>query len=150
MDACCITLDQIESRTATSLALAIYARRLRDGFLALTVGFPILTLLNLRLSQLKTPLRSGALDSLSDEQLNEVAGLLKQLNASLVRIGQNEELRSQSILTKSLAEIEEYVEDFDSILENIYLSLSPDFHRVVSLAISRLGLEVEDRVTLPR
>lgn len=149
MDAC-ITLDQIESRTATSLAIAIYTRRVRDGFVALIFGKPALAFLNFRLKQLKMPLRVGALDNLSNEQLSEVAILLKQLNAALVRLVENGELRSHGFLTKTMVQIEDNVEDFESILENIYLSLNPDFHGVVSSAIEKLHLGVGERVAMSR
>lgn len=150
MTAACITLDQIESRTATSVALAIYVRRARDGFVAVTLGRPLLALLVYRLNQLKVPLRSGTLEKLSDKELNEVAGLLKQLNSSLMRLAQDEELRSHGSLKGALQSIQENIEDFESILENIYLTLDPGFHKGVSSAIDKLKLGVEERAAVLR
>ena len=150
MSAACITLDQIESRTATSVVLAIYAKRLRDSFVAVTLSWPLLALLNLRLNQLRIPLKSGALDSLSPEQLNEVAALLKGLNNCLVRLTEDGEIRTHIALKGALQSIEQSIEDFDSILENIYLALDPAFHGAVSSAIERLKLGVEERVPVLR
>lgn len=150
MSAACITLDQIESRTATSVVLAIYAKRVRDSFVVVTLCWPLLALLNLRLNQLRTPLKSGALDSLSPEQLNEVAALLKGLNNCLVRLTEDGEIRSHIALKGALQSIEQSIEDFDSILENIYLALDPAFHGTVSSAIERLKLGVEERVPVLR
>lgn len=150
MSAACITLDQIESRTATSVVLAIYAKRVRDSFVVVTLCWPLLALLNLRLNQLRTPLKSGALDSLSPEQLNEVAALLKGLNNCLVRLTEDGEIRSHIALKGALQSIEQSIEDFDSILENIYLALDPAFHGAVSSAIERLKLGVEERVPVLR
>lgn len=150
MSAACITLDQIESRTATSVVLAIYAKRLRDSFVAVTLCRPLLALLNLRLNQLRTPLKSGALDSLSPEQLSEVAALLKGLNSCLARLTEDGEIRSHVALKGALQSIEQSIEDFDSILENIYLALDPAFHGAVSSAIERLKLGIEERVPVLR
>jgi len=150
MSAACITFDQIESRTATSVLLAIYAKRVRDSFVAVTLCWPLLALLNLRLSQLIIPLKSGALDNLSPEQLNEVAALLKGLNNRLVGLTEDEGIRSQIALKGTLQSIAESIEDFDSILENIYLALDPAFHGAVSSAIERLNLGVEERVPVQR
>jgi len=150
MTAACITLDQIEARTATSVALAIYARRVQDTFVSIAVGKPLLGLLNLRLNQLKTPLRSGFLEKLSDEQLAEVAGLLKNLNACLLRLAEDERLRTNYYLKSGIERIRENREDFESILENIYLTLDPGFHKAVSSAIDKLNLGVDDRAAMLR
>src|SRR5208337_1061660 len=98
MSAACITFDQIESRTAISVLLAIWAKRVRDNFIAVTLCWPLLALLNLRLSKLRIPLKSGALDSLSPEQLNEVAALLKGLNNRLIGLTEDEEIRSHKAI----------------------------------------------------
>jgi len=150
MNAGCITLDQIESRTATSVALAIYAKRVRDGFVTVTLRKPLLALLNFRLNQLKKPLQAGALEGLAPEQLNEVAGLLKQLNSCLLRLTEDSEIRSHKGLKSAVKSIEESIEDFESILENIYLALDPAFHGAVSSAIERLKLGVEERAAVLR
>jgi len=123
---------------------------MRDRFVAVTLAWPLLALLNLRLNQLKAPLKSGALDGLSPEQLNEVAALLKNLNNCLVRLTEDGEVRSQKALKNALQSIERSIEDFDSILENIYLALDPMFAGAVSSAIGRLNLGVEERVTVLR
>ncbi len=143
MIAASITLDQIESRTAVSLTLATYVRRIRDGIMSDVIGGLLVTVLAHRLEQLKKPLRSGFLDNLSDEQLREFSGLLKQLICSLARVAEADRGRSKIIC--------EYTEDFESILENIYLALDPGFHKAVSLAIEKLDVGVNERATmLPR
>lgn len=150
MSAACITLDQIESRTATSVVLAIYARRTRDGIVAATLGKTLFRLLNYRLNQLKIPLRSGALEQLSEEQLNEVAGIIKNLNICLLRLAEDGEVRSHKCLKDQVESILESTEDFESILENIYLSLDPSFHKAVTSAIGKLNIGVEERATVLR
>ena len=87
---------------------------------------------------------------MSPEQLNEVAALLKNLNNCLVRLTEDGEVRSQKALKNALQSIERSIEDFDSILENIYLALDPMFAGAVSSAIGRLNLGVEERVTVLR
>jgi len=150
MTAACITLDQIESRAATSAVLASYVRRVPDRIIAATVGRAILKFLNTRLEQLKEPLRKGSLDELSSEELVEVATLLKALNISLLRMGEDQALRSHRSLKVELEKVCESVEDFESILENIYLALDPGFHGTVATAIEKLDLGVERRATLSR
>jgi hypothetical protein len=150
MSAACITLDQIESRTATSVLLAIYAKRLRDSFVAVTLCWPLLSLLNLRLNQLKIPLKSGALDGLSPEQLNEVATLIKSLNNRLVELTEDQKIRSHIAIKGTVQSIEHSIEDFDSILENIYLALDPAFRTAVSSAIEKLNLGAEESVPVLR
>lgn len=142
MTAASITLDQIESRTAVNLALASYVRRWRDGLISDVFGKLLFSVLVRRLDQLKTPLHSGFLDKLSDDQLREFSGLLKQLICALARVA--EESASKRPL------IEENIEDFESILENIYLALDPGFQKAVSSAIDGLNLGVEERATLLR
>jgi hypothetical protein len=143
MTAASITLDQIESRTAVNLALASYVRRVRDGIMSDMAGHFLLSVLIHRLEKLKTPLRSGFLDKLSDEQLQQFSGLLKQLICALVRVAEVDSARSKVV--------QEYIEDFESILENIYLALDPGFHKAVSLAIEKLDVGVNERATmLPR
>src|SRR5579862_4147504 len=102
----CITMDQIESRAATSVALAIYARRVRDTFVAVVLQKPLLALLTSRLNQLRVPLRSGGLEHLNDEQLREVATLLRNLSVCLVRLTQDSELHSHRSLKAELNNIE--------------------------------------------
>lgn len=150
MTVACAAFDQIESLTATSVALAIYARRARDGVLAFTVGRPLLALLNFRLNQLKIPLRSGALERLTDEQLKELAPLLKQLRTCLIRLMADEGLRAHGSLGTSLRAIQESAEDFESIVEDIYLALDPEFHTAVNSAIVKLDFGFEERATVPR
>jgi hypothetical protein len=143
MIAASITLDQIESRTAVNLALASYVRRIRDGIVSNVIGNVLLSLLIHRLEKLKSPLQSGFLDKLSDEQLKEFSGLLKQLICALVRVTESDSAKSRVI--------HEYIEDFESILENIHLALDPGFHKAVSLAIEKLDAGVNERADmLPR
>ena len=143
MIAASLTLDQIESRTAVNLTLATYVRRIRDGIMSDAIGGLLLTVLVHRLEKLKKPLRSGFLDKLSDAQLQEFSGLLKQLICALVRVGEVDPTRSEVI--------HGYIEDFESILENIHLALDPGFHKAVSLAIEKLDVGVNERASmLPR
>jgi hypothetical protein len=132
------------------MALAIYARRARDRFVATIVGKPLLIFLRSQLSRLKTPLRLGALDNLNDEQLNELACMLKQLNTSLTRVVDDSNLRSYATLRNVRAGIQQDIEDIESIVENIYLVLDPTFHKAVSSAIDSLNLGVEERAALLR
>ena len=150
MTAACTTFDQIESRTATSVALAIYARRVRDGIVAVSLGKPLLKVLNFRLVQLKLPLRHGALDSFSTGQLTEFAGLLRNLNICLLRLAEDTDVQSHSLLRSDIETVKEHVEDFESILESIYLALDPEFHKAVSSAIDKLNIGVEERAALLR
>jgi hypothetical protein len=149
MAADCTTFDQIESRTATSVALAIYSRRVRDSIVAIALGNPLLKVLNLRLSQLKIPLRCGALEKFSPEQLSEVAVLLKSLNASLRRLDDSG-FNSHRYVRAQLDKVAENVDDFESILENIYLALDPGFKKAVSSAISKLNIGVEESAAMLR
>lgn len=142
MTAASFTFDQIESRTAVNLALASYVRRWRDGVISDVFGNLLLSVLVRRLDQLKVPLHSGFLEKLSDDQLREFSGLLKQLICALARVA------AESASKRSI--IEENIEDFESILENIYLALDPSFHKAVSSAIDGLHVGVEDRATLLR
>lgn len=150
MTAACITLDQIEARTATSVALAIYVRRVQATFVAIAVGKPLLGLLNIRLNQLKAPLRSGVLNQLSDDELREVAGLLKNLNSCLLRLAEDNKPFANHYLRSGIEKIKESREDFESILENIYLALDPGFHKAVSSAIDKLNIGVEERAAMLR
>ena len=150
MSADCITLDQIESRAATSLALAAYVRRVRDCFIAVSLAWPLLSVLNARLGQLTKALRSGSLDKLPDEDLKEIASLLKQLNSALVRLAQDAELGSHKSLRGALESLQDSADDFESIIENIYLALDPGFHRAVDSAVDALQLRVEKRVPVLR
>lgn len=150
MTAACTTFDQVEFRAATSVALANRTRRVRDGFLAATLGKILLVFLNHKLGQLRESLRSGSLDNLSREQLQEVAALLKQLTTSLLRLVEDSELQSHRVLAADLSETEHRVEGFESILENIYLALDPEFKIAVSSAIDQLRLGVEESATVSR
>lgn len=150
MTAACTTFDQVEYRAATSVALANRARHVRDGFVAAILGKFLLALLTHKLDQLRQSLRSGSLDKLNQDQLQEVAALLKQLITSLLRLIEDSELRSHAFLTADLAEIEEKVEGFESILENIYLALDPEFKIAVSSAIDQLRLGVEESAAVSR
>ena len=150
MTAACTTFDQIESRTATSVALAIYTRRVLDGFVATTLGRPLLLALGYRLAKLMGGLKSDALDKLTNEQLNEIGGLLKQLFTCLVRLVRSEELQSHRSLRSSVRRIEENIEDLESVIENIYLALDPRFNSAMTSAIEKLGLRVEADATMSR
>lgn len=150
MTAACITLDQIESRTATNLALANYGRRVRYGIISVTFGKLLLSVLVHRLNQLKKQLQSGFLERLNEQQLQEFSGLLKQLICSLIRLSTNSRMSSHQSLNPSIQAIQDSIEDFESILENIYLTLDPGFHKAVSSAIDGLSLGVEDRAILLR
>lgn len=150
MTAVCATFDQIESRTAISLSLAIQARRMRERVSAATVGRALLFVLNHKLTKLTVVLRSGALEHLEEEKLREVAGLLKPLHACLLRLTQDSELKSYASLTTALSQVEYNKETVESVLENIYLSLDPKFRKAVTLAINKLDLGVEERAAVLR
>jgi len=153
MTAACVTFEQIESSAASTVAWAIHARRIRDGFVALTFGAAILAYFAHKLEKLVITLRSGALSNLSDEQLIELAELLKQLNGYVLRLGPDfaaSGVTEYSFLKPSIQSIQDSAEDLESILENIYLALDPGFHKAVSSAIDKMNLGVEARATLLR
>jgi hypothetical protein len=138
------------SGTASSLALANRARRVRDGFVASTYGKFLLVFLNRKLHELREPLRSGALEKLSQEELQEIAGLIRQLIAGLNRLSDDAELKSHKGLESALQVIAGNIEGFQSILESIYLALDPEFKVAISSAIGQLKLGVEERAALLR
>lgn len=153
MTAACPTFEEISSRAETTVAWAIHARRVRDGLLAVTIGTPVLGYLAHKLRQLNTTLKSGVLERLTDEQLKELAELLKQLDVYLAGIEKSAKdggAFELPLLRISVRSIQGNAEDLRSILENIYLALDPSFHKAVSSAIDKLKLGVEERVSVLR
>jgi hypothetical protein len=153
MTAGCITFEDIESRAESSVALAIHARHIKDGLLAHTVGYLVFSVLAYKVNDLSSRLQTPVLEKCNDAQLSELADLLKQLVVRLVRIttqAEESDLERYAILRKPLQRIENSIEEFDSIIENVYLAINPDFHKAVSSAIDKLHLGVEESATLQR
>jgi hypothetical protein len=151
MTAACITFDEIESRAASTVALTLHLRRVRAWFFAFTLGAPGLSILDNKLSDLVKTLNCGILERASDEQLKELSELLRPLHFQLLKLP---ELVAQGgldrfvIIRNRIRSIENRTEDVESILENVYLALNPDFRSAVSLAVEKLRPGVEDCATL--
>lgn len=153
MNAGCITFEDLEYRAESTVALAIHARHIKDGVLAHTVGYVVLAILSRKVSDLNRHLRTPELEKCTDEQLSELADLLKQLNARLVRIVsqvRQADAHRFAIVERQLAKLENAIEDLESIIENVYLAINPEFRTVVSSAIQKLGIGVEERAALSR
>ena len=146
MTAGCITFDEIESRTESTVALAIYARQVQAGFWAYAIGVPLLHILNTRLDDLKASLDTAFLNKLNDEQMIELSDLLKQLHSRLERIVSTQSQFKH--VKKNLERIEDSAEDLESIVENIHLAVNQGFHKVVSSAISNLNVEAGESATM--
>lgn len=151
MTAGCITFEEVESRAESTVALAIFARRVQEGFWAHAVGVPLLHFLNTKLDDLKLRLSTPFLDKLNDDQMLELSDLLKQLHARLERVvsvSRQSRLDKYKHVKKNLDRIEDSAEDFESIVENIHLAVNPTFHNVVSSAISKLKTEVGESAAM--
>jgi len=151
MNAGCITFEDLESRTESTVALAIHARHIKDGILAHTVGYLLLAVLSRKVANLNKHLRTPELEKCTDEQLSNLADLIKQLIARLAKIVSHirqSDVNNFTIVERQLDKIEDNIEDLESIVENIYLAVNPEFHNVVSSAIRKLGIGVEERATL--
>jgi hypothetical protein len=147
MTAACVAFNDIESRAVSTLALAMHVRRIRDGLLEAVVLTPLVALLINRTSALRNKLRGGVLEKLSDEQLKNLAIRLIDLNFTLRELARTGMI--YPVLRIPLHKIQESAEDFDSIVENIYLTLDPSFHRIIESAIEELRLPgVEERATV--
>jgi hypothetical protein len=147
------TFEEIESRAESTMAVAIFARQARDGLLAYTIGAPLLHFLVAKLDSLYRDLRTASLDTCDEKQLHEIADALRDLDKVLLKLvdaGRDSRLNSFRTLRNLLAKIEARTEDLESIIENINLAANPAFHKVVSSAIEKLELGVEDRATLLR
>jgi hypothetical protein len=146
----CLTLDKLGTNIDGSVWLAITARKLRERIIAATVGKAVLRALNKRLDEVYTPLRSGVLDRLTDDQLIELSSLLKNLNIYLLKLNNDQDISSHRSLQGELEKISDSVENFESIRENIHLALDPRFKKAVSSAIEKLNLGVLNVATMPR
>lgn len=153
MTAGCITFEELESRTESSVALAIHARHVKDSVFAYTLGYFLLSFLASKVSDLRDRLKTPNLEKCNDEQLTELAELLKQLARWLSKLTDDAAtvgLRNFIVLRKPLKRIEECADDFESIVENIYLAINPEFHTVATSAIDKLSAGAEDCATMLR
>jgi|HubBroStandDraft_4_1064222.scaffolds.fasta_scaffold386375_1 hypothetical protein len=148
-----ITFEEIEARTENTVAFAIFAKRIRDHVQAFTIGALFLPFFANRLTGLSRALKSGVLDNCSDEQLRELAELLKQLNSQVLKLNAEANasgISSVSTVSGALHRISESSEDFKDILEGIYLTLDPSFNKVMSNAVDRLNLGVKESASVSR
>jgi len=153
MTAGCITFEQIESRAESTLALAIYARRAKENVLAHTVLLPLVAFLNRELDKLTTALKTPAVETCNDEQLTEIADLLKQIHTFLGKLlfgAEQSNLYRFKAVRKQFKRIEDRCEDLESIIENIHLAINPTFHKVVSSALAQLNVGADENATLLR
>jgi hypothetical protein len=146
MTAGCITFEVLEARAETSVGLAIFAKRMRDGLRSVISGAILLPLLAHKMDELACILKSGILERLSDQQLQELADLLKQLNALTKQV--QPPVGAPRLIGRYFQRIQDRSEDFESVIENIYLALDPNFHKAVSSAIDKLHVGVEESATL--
>src|SRR5258706_15867740 len=119
-----LTFKEIEARTETTVAFAIFAKRIRDHVQAFTIGSLVLPFFARRLEKLSRGLKSGVLDNCTDEQLRELAELLRHLNSQVMKLGEEAEtsgIKNVGTVRGSLLRIRESGEDFKDILEGIYL-----------------------------
>ncbi len=153
MTAGCITFEQIESRAESTLALAIHVRRAKENVLAHTVLLPLLAYLNRELNKLITALKTPSVETCNDEQLVELADLLKQIHAFLGKLllgAEQSNLYRFKAVQKRFKRIEDRCEDLESIIENIHLAVNPTFHKVVSSALAQLNVKIDENATLLR
>lgn len=153
MTASCITFEEIESRAESTLALAIYARRAKEHVLANTVLLPLLAYLNRELDKLTTALKTPSVEKCNDEQLVELADMLKQVHAFLGKLllgAEQSNLYRFKAVRKQFKRIEDRSEDLESIIENIHLAVNPAFHKVVSSALAQLNVGVDENAALLR
>jgi hypothetical protein len=148
MSAAAITFEVLEARAETSVGLAIFAKRMRDGLNSVISGAVLLPLLARKMDELACILKSGILERLSDQQLRELADLLKQLNALTRHVPRP--VSTPRFIERYFQRIQDRSEDFESVIENIYLALDPNFHKAVSSAVDKLHLGVEESATLQR
>src|SRR5215469_13062789 len=147
----CITFEEIESRAESTLALAIYARRAKENVLAHTVLLPLLAYLNRELGKLTLALKTPSIETWNDEQLAELADLLKQIHAFLGKLllgAEQSNLYRFKAVQKQFKRIEDRCEDLESIVENIHLATNPTFHKVVSSALAQLNVGVDENAPL--
>lgn len=150
MTAAAITFEQIEDRAEDSLALTIWAKRASDTALAVVVGNTLVAILSVSLKKFDRVLATEALERLSQEQLKELAGKLKELLPRLTRLcSELRSIQKYKLLVPSLINsVCETTENLESVLENISFALRPDFHNAVSSAIDRLGVGAETSATV--
>jgi len=149
----CITFEEIESRAESTLALAIHARRAKENVLAHTILFPLLVFLNRKLNELTHGLSVASLEKCNDEQLREVADLLKQVHVWLEKLllgAEQSEMYRFKVIQKQFKRIANGCEDLESIVENIHLAINPTFHKVVSSALAQLTVGVDENADLLR
>lgn len=153
MTASCITFEEIESRAASTLALAIYARRAKEHVLAHTVLLPLVAYLNRDLNKLTIALKTPSVEACNDQQLVELANLLKYIHAFLGKLllgaEQSNAYRFKAV-QRQFKRIDDRREDLESIIENIHLAINPTFHKVVSSALAQLDVRVDENAALLR
>jgi hypothetical protein len=140
-----ITFEQIEHRTESSLALAIWAKQASATVLAFLVCNTILGILSSTLKDLDGSLTTENLDGFTDEQLRDLALKLKELVPRLKELClQVESPAANRILYTPFVEgVCKATDNLDSSLEDISFALRPDFHDAVSSAINGLGLKAD-------
>lgn len=153
MTAGCITFEEIESRAASTLALAIYARRAKEHVLAHTVLLPLVAYLNRELNKLTIALKTPSVETCNDQQLVELANLLKYIHAFLGKLllgAEQSNVYRFKAVQRQFKQIEDRCEDLESIIENIHLAINPAFHKVVSSALAQLDVRVDENAALLR
>ena len=119
--------------------------------MAYAVGAPLLHFLARKLDELQACLTTEALEQCNDDQLREIAEQLRLINARLVRLLSSTKqsgLYKHKAFKNTLPRIEARSEDLESLIEDIYLAVNPNFHKVVSSAVAKLGIGVEESATL--
>lgn len=153
MTAGCITFEEIESRAASTLALAIYARRAKEHVLAHTVLLPLVAYLNRDLNKLTLALKTPSVEACNDQQLVELANLLKYIHAFLGKLvlgAEQSNVYRFKAVQRQFKRIDDRREDLESIIENIHLAINPTFHKVVSSALAQLDVRVDENAALLR
>lgn len=151
MTAGCITFEEIESRAESTLALAIHVRRAKENVFAHTVLLPLVVYLNRELNKLTIALKTPSVETYNDEQLVELAALLKQIHAFLGKLllgAEQSNVYRFKAVQRQFERIEDRCEDLESIIENIHLAINPTFHKVVSSALAQLSVRDENAALL--
>jgi hypothetical protein len=135
-----IPFEEVEGRTQGLLAWAIFLKQWITTTAMALGGLVVLPHVAKKLRMLTAMLATENLDRLPGEELRKLAEWLRGLHEILTvvsRLAGNTRLRFYG---RSIASIQESTEEIGDVLEGIYLSLDPDFCRLVGDAVDQLRL----------
>lgn len=143
MGAACVSFEDLEARTYSTLAQTSRARLALRRARTHVIGVPLVSFLTFGLNRLRRGFTPQTLERLSPEQAAKMVALAEELYAGLdtmLKISEQKGVSKWVIYRPLLMDIRQNTERLGDVLESYHLSLSSDFRKLVDGAIKELRI----------